>query len=190
MRHVPARWTTCRSGAVATTSAMSEQTGQRSTRPLVDLASAARAVTEPVHVTTLTEAPARDAYEIGDAMPITAGWRRDSWTLRAGECSPGAPPPSTMTSWFWPMATSVAWYGTARRRRPEEGGTDAGEARASASSTPRPGCRDRGGARTGGAALWATCASCSAPSACSGPRSPSSWPRARRSCWQSPASGR
>jgi hypothetical protein len=38
--------------------------------------------------------------------------------------------------------------------------------------------------------LWATCASCPAPSTCSRPRSPSSWPRSRRSCWQSPASGR
>jgi Transposase IS116/IS110/IS902 family len=34
-----------------------------------------------------------------------------------------------MTSWLWPTATSVAWYGTARRPRPEEGGTDAGGAR-------------------------------------------------------------
>jgi hypothetical protein len=80
-------------------------------------------------MTTLAEAPARDAYEIGDAMPITAEWRRDSWTLSARECSPGAPPPSTVTSWLWPMATCVAWYGTARRPRPEEGGTDAGGAR-------------------------------------------------------------
>jgi hypothetical protein len=31
--HVPERWTTWRSGAVATTSATAEQTGQRSTRP-------------------------------------------------------------------------------------------------------------------------------------------------------------
>jgi hypothetical protein len=62
-------------------------------------------------------------------MPITAGWSRHSWTLSARECSPGAPPPSAMTSWLWPTATSVAWYGTARRPRPEEGGTDADGAR-------------------------------------------------------------
>ena len=34
-------------------------------------------------MTTLAEAPARDAYEIGDAMPITAEWRRHSRTLSA-----------------------------------------------------------------------------------------------------------
>jgi hypothetical protein len=35
-------------------------------------------------MTTLAEAPARDAYEIGDGLPITAEWRRDSRTLSAG----------------------------------------------------------------------------------------------------------